>query len=475
MRPLIWFRSDLRVRDNTALFEACRAATRGVLAVFTVCPQQWKEHDWASIKVDFLLRNLRDLSASLGRLGIPLIVIEEPRFGGVPRRLLDVAERHDCDSVWFNLEYEVNEKSRDETVRERFEASGRSVHAFDDQTIVAPHELRTNDGRFYTVFTPYRKKWIAAVEERGSTPGRELPRRQKRADVKSTPISTRVEGFARVSKADLWPTGESSARARLREFLEQRADQYADDRDRPAVGGTSALSPYLALGVISPRECLDVARRANGGELDGAVGVAKWISELIWREFYRHVLVGFPRVCRGEPFDLRTRSISWRDDQEGFERWRSGTTGVPIVDAAMRALRDTGWMHNRLRMITASFLTKNLFVDWRRGERHFMRHLVDGDFANNNGGWQWSASVGTDAAPYFRVFNPVTQSERFDPDGEFIRRHLPELADIEDRAIHLPGERAPALCDACGYPRPIVDLKASRARAIDRFRDGIAG
>ena len=173
--------------------------------------------------------------------------------------------------------------------------------------------------------------------------------------------------------------------------------------------------------------------------------------------------------------DDRTREIEWREDEEEFERWTDGRTGVPIVDAGMRQLRATGWMHNRLRMITAMFLSKNLFIDWRRGERHFMRHLVDGDLASNNGGWQWSASVGTDAAPYFRVFNPVSQSERFDPDGEYIRRFAPELAGIEGRAIHLPGERDPKACAECGYPPPIVDLKASRQRAIERFREGMAG
>ena len=267
-------------------------------------------------------------------------------------------------------------------------------------------------------------------------------------------------------RPDLWPAGEQTGRRRLRRFVTRLIERYADDRNDPAREGTSALSPYLAIGAVSVRDCLRAAVGANGGRLDGENGPGVWISELIWREFYRHVLVGFPRVCMNRAFKPETESLPWREAPADFEAWRQGRTGVPIVDAAMRQLLETGWMHNRLRMVSAMFLTKHLLIDWRWGEKHFMRHLVDGDFASNNGGWQWSASTGTDAAPYFRVFNPYRQSERFDPDGQFIRQYVPELAGVTGRAVHDPSTLPEPERASLDYPEPIVEHEAGRQRSL---------
>jgi deoxyribodipyrimidine photo-lyase len=423
------------------------------------------------VKVDFLLRNLHALSGALNRINIPLLITEVPKFDQVPKRLLQLAKKHGCDGIWFNREYELNERRRDKKVAELFERAGKSVHSFTDQVVLPPENLKTTDGKFYTVFTPYKKKWIAAVKDRGGVRCLRKPPKQKRLDIVADPIPDEVPGFNGLKRPDLWKSGEDYAGNRLRSFISGRLKSYEKHRDFPALNGTSTLSPYLALGVLSPRQCLNAALEANRNRLDsGSKGATTWISELIWREFYRHVLVGFPRVCRYEPFDLRTRRMRWRDDEGDFQRWQDGRTGIPIVDAAMRQLQKTGWMHNRLRMVTAMFLTKNLFIDWRRGERHFMRNLVDGDLASNNGGWQWSASVGTDAAPYFRIFNPVSQSERFDPQGDFIRKFVPELANLDGKAIHMPHERAPKALEGIDYPEPIVDLKRSRQEAIDKFK-----
>jgi deoxyribodipyrimidine photo-lyase len=471
MRPLIWFRSDLRTRDNTALHNACRAADDGVVAVFAVCARQWAEHDWAPVKVDFLLRSLRVLSESLSEINIPLLVVEAPRFEQLPGRLLALARKHDCDGIWLNCEYERNERRRDAKVGEIFERAGKSVHTFSDQGIVSPEGLRTTQGNFYTVFTPYKKKWIAAVKDRGGVRCLQRPGKQKPLRTAPDAIPDEIAGFDGLRRPDLWKSGEDQAADRLKTFVSRRLESYGKARDFPALNGTSTLSPYLALGTLSPRQCLNAALDANGNRLDsGLKGATTWISELIWREFYRHVLVGFPRVCRHEPFQLRTRGIRWRDDQGDFIRWQEGMTGIPIVDAAMRQLKETGWMHNRLRMVVAMFLTKNLFLDWRWGEKYFMRSLVDGDFASNNGGWQWAASVGTDAAPYFRVFNPISQSERFDPQGEFIRKFVPELSRLDGKAIHMPYERVPEALEGLTYPEPVVDLKKSRQAAIDTFK-----
>ncbi|WP_010626506.1 deoxyribodipyrimidine photo-lyase, partial [Halomonas sp. KM-1] len=255
---------------------------------------------------------------------------------------------------------------------------------------------------------------------------------------------------------------------RLERFLRFRARHYAGQRDFPALAGTSELSPYLALGMISHRQCLQAALSENDGSLaEGDAGIASWVNELVWREFYHHVAVGFPRVCRHRAFQRHTEALAWRDDEAGFHAWCEGRTGYPIVDAAMRQLVRTGWMHNRLRMIAAMFLSKHLLIDWRRGEAFFLRHLVDGEFCANNGGWQWAASTGTDAAPYFRIFNPTTQSHRFDADARFIAEYVSELAALAPRDRHAPSA---AQCNQVGYPRPVVDHKAARARALDAFK-----
>jgi len=248
--------------------------------------------------------------------------------------------------------------------------------------------------------------------------------------------------------------------------VEKRAGRYKEDRDFPAIDGTSLLSPYLASGIISGRQCRQAARDAlaDGGNSEG---LFTWETEIAWRDFYIHILYHYPRVGMHRAFTPETEQLQWNQSEEHMRAWQQGQTGIPSVDAAMRHLRTTGWMHNRLRMVTAMFLSKNLFLDWRLGEAWFMSNLVDGFLASNNGGWQWSASTGTDAAPYFRVFNPVTQGQRFDPEGEFIRHWVPELAKMDSKRIHEPwkGGVLPG-----GYPRPIVDLKESRKEAIAHFQ-----
>lgn len=468
MRALVWCRSDLRVRDNPALHQACGEADDGVVAVFTRSDRQWRAHDWGACKVDFVLRSVVELSASLGSLRIPLIIIEAPRFADVPGALLEQATQLRCDALFFNREYEVNERRRDDAVVAAFEKSGRTVRAFDDQAVLAPGTVLTNGGSAYTVFTPFKRRWLEVYEDGRPTP-LGMPKRQ--AALVTTPSKPVVslEGFPGEARADRWPAGERHAHKLLQKFVERRIGDYKDRRDFPAEDGTSTLSPYLAAGVISARECFHAAIEANGGELrDGRPGVLSWISELIWREFYRHVLVGFPRVCMNRAFIEDADAIRWDDDDERFAAWCGGRTGVPIVDAGMRQLRDTGWMHNRVRMIVAMFLTKDLLIDWRQGERHFMNHLVDADFASNNGGWQWGASTGTDAAPYFRIFNPFTQSRRFDPDGAYIRRYVPELADQDDAAIHEPHKGGRRL--GVDYPEPIVDHAEARERAVAAYQ-----
>jgi deoxyribodipyrimidine photo-lyase len=415
---------------------------------------------------------LRSLSEDLCRRGIPLYVRPAPRFADAPRVLLDLARQNECGELWFNREYEANELTRDRRVEAQFALAGIRVRSFDDQTIVPPDRLRTRQGNFYKVFTPFKRAWLDEVGREGlprplAPPVRRAPRPSNVA-----PIPSRAPGFE-PSPIDVstWPAGEAEAARRLDAFVAERIHRYDGQRDFPAIDGTSALSPYLACGVLSPRQCLVAAADANTGSIDsGNSGVVTWVSELIWREFYRHVLVGFPHVGKSRPFKEDTEAIEWSGDGESFDRWRTGETGVPIVDAGMRQLREIGWMHNRLRMVVAMYLTKNLFVDWRRGESHFMRALVDGDFANNNGGWQWSASTGCDAAPYFRMFNPFSQSRRYDPRGEFIRRYCPELAGLDSRAVHDPSTLPAQARAKIDYPEPMIDQNRARLRVMTAFK-----
>lgn len=475
MRPLVWFRSDLRTSDNTALAAAARTASRGVVAVFTITPAQWLEHDWAPVKVDFVLRTLGELSATLASVNIPLKIVQVPGFAQVPSALLELAAACGCDALHFSDEYEVNERRRDDAVRETFAAASIPVFSYTDQVLIEPGTLRTTEGRWYTVFTPFKRAALGRLQRGGGIRLHATPTAQAVSRVAADAVAGSPAEFKGLTRPDLWPAGEKAAARRLREFSLERMAAYHEARDTPSIDGTSALSPYLAIGAISPRQCAAAVLAAEPEALDPRprrkTGLSTWLSELLWREFYKHLLVGFPRVSMHRPFRVETEAIAWREDADDLEAWKTGQTGIPIIDAGMRQLLTTGWMHNRLRMITAMFLTKNLLIDWRLGERHFMRNLVDGDLANNNGGWQWSASTGTDAAPYFRVFNPVSQSREHDAAGAFIRKFVPELSELDGEAIHEPWTLAPMALSGLGYPsQPLVDLKTSRERAIEAFR-----
>ncbi len=470
MTQLIWLRRDLRVSDNTALSAAMAAGP--TIALFLLTPGQWRIHDDAPCKVDFWLRNLAELATELRRLNVPLLIRHADDWQTVPDALRQVCHEHAVRAVHFNDDYGVDEQRRDHAVSEALHRDGIATQRYLDRLLFAPGTLLTQSGGYFKVFGQFRKTCLARLHL--SLPPC-LPPLAPQAPLAMTgdPLPSAVPGFAAPSSAlqARWPAGEAHAHQRLTSFIDEALDDYQQRRDLPAEAGTSQLSPYLAAGVISIRQCLHAALAGNRGELDsGSSGAITWINELLWREFYTHILVGYPRVSMHRAFRAETEALPWRHAPDDLAAWQEGRTGFPIVDAAMRQLRETGWMHNRLRMITAMFLSKNLLIDWREGERWFMRQLIDGDLAANNGGWQWSASTGTDAVPYFRLFNPISQSQRFDPEGHFLRHWLPELQGLSRRDIHNPSALGGLFAPA-NYPTPIVDLGESRARVLAAFRD----
>lgn len=465
---LLWFRADLRVVDNKALVEAClRCST--IIATFIATPMQWHEHHVAPIQIDLIQRRLAVLRQLLAELNIPLIVKEVPDYEQSSQALLELVSEYNIKHVFCNKQYEWNERQRDDLTAQLLRNNQIKFSAFDDACIIAPGRVLTKKGQPFKVFTPFRREWLRVYCD-------ERPQVLAAPVIKENPVLAKelleepfIEFAYPAADSVHWPVDEEAVRQRLKTFCEEKASIYHLQRDFPAVDGTSCLSPYLSIGALSPRQCLSALLAEFPDSLDASQsGAFCWLNEIIWREFYRHLLIAWPKVSRGQPFLEWTRHVRWEQSEPMLKAWQQGLTGYPIVDAAMRQLKETGWMHNRLRMITASFLTKDLLIHWKIGEQWFMSQLIDGDLAANNGGWQWAASTGTDAQPYFRVFNPTTQSERFDPDGRFIRTWVHELKDVPDQYIHQPHLWHQA--ESLDYPRPIVDHKSARLRAIEVFK-----
>ena len=474
MRGLVWFKDDLRIHDNPALHQAAQQCDAGIIAVYLLDPGMWQKHDTSACRVDFTLRGLKDLKANLAKLNIPFIFQKIKNTAATTAALLKIAKAAQADALFYNQQYEVNELRRDVAVAAAFKKAHYEIFSFHDQVILPPGAVKTQTGKYYSVFTPFKRAWIKAFKQLHikALPAPKVQKNQLRLTIKSLAIPTTLPGFKSNVDAALWPAGEAAAQQRLKKFLTKHLFNYKKERDYPALDTTSKLSAYLAAGMISPRQCFLAAMARNHNEIDsGSVGAATWLGELIWREFYRNVLVAVPRVSMHKAYQTETDKIRWDFNDQQFKAWQAGKTGYPFIDAAMRQLNTIGWMHNRMRMVVAMFLTKNLFFDWRHGEKYFIQHLIDGDLSSNNGGWQWSASTGTDAAPYFRIFNPITQSKNYDPDGEFILKYCPELTGLNKKALHEPYKYEPEKAAKKGYPKPIIDLNQKRAKVLKAYKN----
>ena len=466
MKSLVWLRNDLRMDDNPALKEACVSSDE-VHCIYFFSNEQMKIHNQANCKIEFTINNLSSLNDSLKKINIPLTIIHSDGFYDNADKILDIIRERRVAKVYWNNMFGIDENKRDQQVQKILNDNSIDYETFDDQVVYSPGTITTNEDKPYSVFTPFKRRWIENFDIDF------LDIEFNYTSKNDTGINSNINEFnfefQKHHSVDmsLWNIGEASAISILNDYLDKKVLRYSKDRNDPIIDGTSRLSPYLASGIISPKRCILEALKKNDFQLDsGESGIVKWIDEIIWREFYKNIMHCFPKVSKGLPFQDYTKNIKWRFDKEEFEAWKTGKTGFPIIDSAMRQLNAEGWMHNRLRMVVAMFFTKNMLHDWRLGEAFFMENLLDGDFSSNNGGWQWSSSTGTDAAPYFRIFNPITQSKNFDADGLFIKKHIKELQDLDKKEIHDPSEK---IRDQLNYPEQILDLKESRLRAIDAF------
>jgi deoxyribodipyrimidine photo-lyase len=458
-----WFRRDLRLMDNTALHHAMSDSAQ-VIPVYIL--SDWnKNHGWTgSIRQQFLCKSLESLSKNLETAGSRLIL----RCGQADEELEKLIHETQAEAVYFNRDYDPYGRAMEKKIQQVCSRIGISCQSYKDRVLHEPGEVLTGSGSPYRVYTPYSKNWLSldkpATEGRASTFGPAAA-----SAVTSLPVPTLSHWHLPAAPDGIPVGGEKAARQRMKAFIESHTlHEYGEKRDIPAGTTTSRLGQDLRFGLISIRElhsrCLAAAAQAT--TTHARTSIEKYVKELAWREFYLSILWNWPEVFE-EEFNPEFRGLPWPGTDEGFQAWSEGRTGFPIVDAGMRQLLATGFIHNRVRMIVSMFLTKDLHCDWRQGESFFMQHLVDGENASNNGGWQWSAGTGADAAPYFRIQNPWTQTKRYDPQGDYIRTWVPELKKVPaERLLEAPKDNR-AL--AAGYPLPCLDHGTERDRTLAIF------
>ncbi len=466
-KSLTWLRRDLRLHDHYALSESLKNSEETYVAFIFDSRILDKLHNKNDARVTFIMDSLKEIEKTLAKHGSSLIV----RYGDPLEEIPSIIKEHGIEALFFNRDYEPYAKERDQKIEKTLLNKGIHLFNYKDHVFYEKNEILNGQQEIYKVFTPYKNKWLEVFRAHESfVPDYQcdLKKLAKIKNPKSVLTHDWYYDICFVETPSLLPGGSTKALLRLEDFKE-RIEEYKTARDVPAIEGTSLLSAYIRMGNLSIRDMIKVSLEKK------TLGHQTWLSEIIWRDFYQMILDHYPHVdknCFRPEYD----QIKWPGKKSDFTKWCDGETGYPLVDAAMRCLNTTGMMHNRLRMVVASFLTKTLLIDWRWGEQYFAEKLLDYDMAANNGGWQWSASTGVDAQPYFRIFNPYNQSEKFDPKGEFIKQWCPELALFSAKTIHHPHdtEMDMQMAAQCfigkDYPHPIVGYKEQRERALSMYK-----
>lgn len=466
-KNLVWFRNDLRIRDNMALYHACLSYEDEVVALFIDTPKQWKNHLVSIKKISFVHQNLINLRQELCELNIALHYYKTTDFLSSIEYLIYFFHKNKINSLFYNYQYEINEKRRDDLIKRKLSMMGIKVHGFDDNLLISHKIIKNQKNQTYKIFSFFKNKVINNLSKKiPKCLPIPLPRKlNKKIFFKNFPLKKNNIYF----DSSIFPIGANEAIKKLKYFCINKEEKYSHNKNFPYLNSTSMLSPYLSSGVISIRYCLKIFLKKYKNIPLKIILNSSWINEIIWREFYYHLLIGFPFLCQSKALAKWEKNINWEYNKNHFIAWKNGKTGFPIVDAGMRQLNQIGWMHNRLRMIVANFLVKNLFINWREGEKYFMSQLIDGDFALNNGGWQWSASIGTDSVPYIRILNPFHQSKKFDQLGLFIKKYIPEISMIPNKYIHNPYEWANLNHYKIDYPKPIVNYEITRKKTFFKY------
>ncbi|KAG8624818.1 hypothetical protein KVT40_007885 [Elsinoe batatas] len=485
---LHWFRSkDLRIEDNRGLHAAsnqAKEAKKNLITMYLFSPKDMEWHGTSPVRVDFILETLRIMQAQLAERNIPLAIITANERREKVDKVLSFIKDNDISHVYANYEYEVDELRRDmklakKLAEEKEKATFQLCH---DQTVIEPGTLVTGTGNPQKVFTPYHKQWLSEVGEDPSlldTVGLPAENDAKAKDSLKDLLDSSIPDLPESKQfpcedekkrlRKLWPAGNKAGMDRLSKFLKENVKKYDETRSNPGLDTSSRLSPYFSSGVVSVREVLGAVHKANGDknfDSSGQSGIASWVREVVFREFYRHILTVIPHNSMNLPQNLKFDFVEWDDDEQGWEKWKSGHTGMPLVDAGMRQLNHEGWLHNRARMNVSSYLRTNLLLDYRKGERYFAEKLIDWDLANNTQGWE----------PSYTVFNPVSQAERNDPSGDYIRRWVPELKDVTGKAVFDPFHRLDKKeFEKLGYPEPHVDWNESKQRCMERYKSDMSG
>ncbi|CAL4321151.1 FAD-binding domain-containing protein [Buchnera aphidicola] len=465
MNNLIWFRNDLRIHDNKALYFSCKNKKKNVIALFISTPEQWKTHDMSGMQAYFIYKRLIFLKKILKKINISLFYKELKNYKDSIEYLLYFCKKYKINKVFYNYQYELNEKNRDIKIKELLMLNKIYIKGFHDNILIDPKLIKNNSGFSYKIFRFFRKKSLKIFKKKKiklfKTP-------QKRK--KNIIIQSHIKSFTykyKIFNKKIFPFQDNKIKKKINLFFKKKIFTYFKEKDFPILNNTSQFSLYLSLGIFSIRKIFYYILNLK---IKNKKNLLVFIDKLLWREFFKHLFFQYSILSKNKSFKIWEKKIKWNTNKKHLNSWKKGLTGYPIIDAGMRELNINGWINNRVRMITANFLVKNLFIDWKLGARHFMSKLIDADFSLNTGNWQWISSIGSDSVPYIRTFNPYVQSKKFDFQGKYIKKYIIELRNVPSKYIHNPQVWLKKNEPHSKYPKPIVKYEKVKNIFIKKIK-----